>query len=184
MSFRPADMRQPSTIAEPVRLGSRPGFIPPRVRPRSLLLGARDSHWHGAARPTAPISRQPPERHCRRFSGGLSPIYAEGLWQLMPSARPRHFIPAGINAGGPAGRAPEPGIASRPRRAPARAARTPWRSLENIAGNMQDTIGISGHDCPSCPIGGFGYAREHGTYRTGAGARNARRRETVTGAED
>jgi hypothetical protein len=31
-------MRQPSMIAEPVRLGSRPGFIPPRVGPRSLLL--------------------------------------------------------------------------------------------------------------------------------------------------
>ena len=88
---------------------------------------------------------------------------------LMLSAKPTHFIAAGINAGGPAGRAAGPGIASRPRGAPGAGSAGPRGSPETIAGNMQDTIEISGHDRLSCPIGGSGHAREHGKYRTGAG---------------
>jgi hypothetical protein len=124
LTSRPADMRQPSTIAESVRLGSRPGFIPPRVRPRSLLLVL------AIVTGTAPRGRPHLFHVSRRSdiadgSAAAFPLYAESLWQLIPSARPRHFIPAGINAGGPASRAPEPELLHGPGGPPARAARTP-----------------------------------------------------------
>jgi hypothetical protein len=87
--------------------------------------GARDSHRQGAARPAAPISRQSAERHCRRFSGGLSLIRrrfmaADALGQAEAFHPGRHQC---RRAGEPRSRVGN--CITGPGGPPARAARTP-----------------------------------------------------------
>jgi hypothetical protein len=162
---------------------------------RGVRAGPGRDRDPGRGRPDGAASgrpRWPPEYRCAagcayfasrrnaisgRFSGDLSRVSRSRMPADAPG-RSRHFIAAGINAAGPANPAYEPGIASPPRTAPARAARDPGDHPRLLSAICRRQPGISGHDCPLCPIGGFSVRpRERGTYRTraGPGMRAARR---------
>src|SRR5580704_11638289 len=65
---------------------------------------------------------------------------------------------------GPANPASEPGIASPPRTAPARAARDPGDHPRLLSVIYMRQPGISCHDRPLCPIDGFRYVRASMAY--------------------
>jgi hypothetical protein len=157
----------PDQVATPVRSAGAP---------RRHLVLVPASNQHGPMVSAAPISRWP-EKAISRVLAEAFLVWTETTWVLMPSARPRHFTRASVNADGPAGAASGrelrrhlDGLRHKPPGIPG----DHPRLLPAISGTQS---GISGHDRPYLPGGRLPVGpRDDGTYRTGGvpGMRAAR----------
>ena len=141
-----------------VRAGSGRDRDPCRGRPDGAASGRR--RWPPEYRCAAGCAYFASRRNAisGRFSGDLSRVSRSRMAADAPG-RPRHFIAAGVNAD----RAGEPcfraGNCVATPNGPGTGSAGPRRSPETIVGNIKETTGISGHDCPLCPIGGSRYVR-------------------------
>jgi len=121
---------------------------------RAARTGIGLDHWHVAAQPTAPSTRQSPGRHFRAVQRHLSPIVS--YWRKLHGCRfprPTETILPGRHQRRPAGESASEGeIAPRGLDGPG----TGSAGFPAAAGNgcwllpaiCRGTIGISGHDRP------------------------------------
>lgn len=108
---------------------------------------ACDTYWAPAAGPFLFQARRQ-----NAIPGVLAAPFRIGRNHLAADAigQPEHFIPVSINADGRAPLLPSRELRRGPAR-PRQSSAGPWRSPEAIAGNIQGTVVISGHDRPCLP---------------------------------
>lgn len=166
-----------------VRAGSGRDQDPCRGRPDGAASGRR---------------RWPPEYRCAagcayfacrrnaisgRFSGGLSRVSRSRMAADAPGGRGTLPRPPSMPAG-PANPASEPGIASPPRTAPARAARDPGDHPRLLSVISRRQPGYRVTIVLFARLAALGTSARAWHISDPSRARNARRTATVTGAED